>query len=129
MNGKKTRQKAVILDAIQGPNVHLSAEQVLQKVQQEDPGIGLATVYRNLNAFCEEHLIQKISGRGYSYFDGNPVPHDHLHCRVCGRIFDVPDDYDAGMDARAEKNLSCQIDSHSTTYEGICQECLKKQKN
>lgn len=126
MEVRNTPQKALILKAISGKGCHHTADEVLALVQQSDPGIGLATVYRNLNRFVEEGKIQKISGEGWSYYDGNPIPHDHLHCQVCGRIFDLPQTYDEQADRRAEKLSGAGIRSHSTTYEGTCIHCIKK---
>lgn len=127
MKRRHTHQKDLILSAIEGPGCHRTADEVLAEVQKTDRGIGLATVYRNLNLFVQEGRIQKISGEGWSYYDGNPKPHDHLHCRCCGRIFDYRAPYDAAMDRAAEEFTGGKIEFHSTTYEGICKDCLMKE--
>lgn len=125
---RNTHQKELILSSIIGKNHHCTAEEVLANVQKEDSNIGLATVYRNLNLFVEEGLIQKIKGDDWSYFDGNPSPHDHFHCKICGKIMDMPGEYNEIIDRNAESELSMKVISHSTTYEGICTDCLKKRK-
>ncbi|MEE8886878.1 MAG: transcriptional repressor [Eubacteriales bacterium] len=127
MERRNTRQKKLIMEAISGTNVHLTADEVLEIVRREDPGIGLATVYRNLNLFVEEGLIQKIEGTGWSCFDGNPKPHDHFHCTCCGKVVDYPDDYNEDLDRKASDVTGGDIIYHTTTYEGVCAECLAKQ--
>ena len=46
---RNSRQRQLILDVMRGEGIHMSAEQVYQKVKEADPSIGIATVYRNLN--------------------------------------------------------------------------------
>lgn len=123
---RNTHQKNLILSTLIGKNHHMTAEDVLAKVQKKDPNIGLATVYRNLNLFVEEGRIQRIKGDDWSYFDGNPAPHDHFHCTICGKIEDMPGEYDVQIDKVAESKTHVKILSHSTTYEGICTKCLKR---
>ena len=128
MNLRNTHQKQAILEAIQGIGKHMSAEQVLSEVQKTDPGIGLATVYRNLNRLAEQGRIQKIAAGDVSFYDGNPVPHDHFQCELCGKVTDIDMKYDASMDQMAEKQSGMKILRHSVLYEGICADCAEKEK-
>ena len=125
MERRLTRQKKLIMKAISGTNVHRTAEEVLDLVRKDEPGIGRATVYRNLNLFVNEGLIQKIEGPGWSCFDGNPVPHDHFHCVHCGMVTDYPAQYSHTMDDDAEKTVGGRVLYHTTTFEGICGACQK----
>lgn len=127
MERRNTHQKQLIMEAVQGTGIHRTAEEILQIVRQKDPGIGPATVYRNLNLFMREGQIQKIEGPGWSYFDGNPEPHDHLYCIRCGKIVDYPGGYNRRMDRTAEKTAGGHVMWHTTLYEGICSECLQKE--
>lgn len=127
MERRNTHQKELILRALNGKGVHRTAEEILQEVRKTEPGIGLATVYRNLNLFTEQKLIQKIEGPGWSCYDGNPVPHDHFHCVRCGLIEDYPSDYSEKMDQTAEEITGGRVLYHSTTYEGICSHCMKQE--
>ena len=124
MNRRNTHQKEMIYKVIQGKGNHMTAEEVLQKVNEIDEKIGLATVYRNLNLLCEQGLIQKVKGDNYNLFDGNAEPHDHFACIVCGKLEDVPQD----TKKRVPKAIKGKILRHSTIYEGVCEECLKRQK-
>lgn len=124
MERRNTKQKKLILDAISGTNVHRTAEEILSIVRKDQPGIGLATVYRNLNLFVEDGTIQKIEGPGWSCYDGNPKPHDHFHCIRCGSVNDYQDEYSHEMDESAQRQTGGQVMYHMTCYEGICRECL-----
>ncbi|NCB32589.1 MAG: transcriptional repressor [Erysipelotrichia bacterium] len=128
MNRRCTRQKQIILRVISGDGVHMTADEVYAAVRKEDPEIGLATVYRNLNLMCEEGRIQKVSDNGVSFYDGNPAPHDHFVCRICGTIMDAPTTYDRALDAAVEEAGGVIVDRHSIIFSGICSECMEKQK-
>ena len=128
MERRNTHQKELILEAVQGENVHCTPDEILAIVREKDPGIGPATVYRNLNLFLQEGQIQKVEGPGWSYFDGNPKPHDHLHCIRCGKITDYPSAYNRRMDRTAEEKTGSRVICHMTVYEGVCPACLAKEQ-
>ena len=128
MKRRQTHQKDLILDIILGDGKHFTAEEVLDLVQQKDPSIGLATIYRNLGLFCEEGKIQKIEKDGVCIYDGNPKPHDHFVCLRCHSIEDMEDDYNASLDKRAKRSIRGTILHHSTTFEGYCESCIKQEE-
>lgn len=128
MNRRNTHQKEIIYQAIQGKGNHLTAEEVLRKVNEIDDKIGLATVYRNLNLLCEQGFIQKVKGDNYNLFDGNAEPHDHFVCVMCGALEDVPSNATQTIDTLAAKSIKGTILRHAIMYEGVCEECRKRQK-
>jgi Fur family ferric uptake transcriptional regulator/Fur family peroxide stress response transcriptional regulator len=128
MNRRTTRQKQKILSVISGEGVHMTADEVYAAVKKEDPEIGLATVYRNLNLMCDEGVIQKVNSEGCSFYDGNPAPHDHFVCERCGTVMDAPAEYDRNLDKEIEERAGVRVSRHSVIYRGICKACLEKQK-
>ena len=128
MQRRHTRQKQIIQKIIEGPGKHMNAEEVMAVLKQEEPGIGIATVYRNLNLLCEEGVIQKISGQGRSFYDGNPAPHDHLYCTCCGEIFDIVLSEMKEVEEEAARLTGARIFSHKTALERICQKCQKDEE-
>lgn len=128
MNRRNTYQKAVIQQAIVGEGIHHTAEEVYDIVQTTNPEIGLATVYRNLNLLCEQKEIKKMVINGETVFDGNAKPHDHFYCVCCHSLEDIPSTYDEKMDASIAKKTHKKILRHTTTFEGLCETCLKKEE-
>ena len=128
MQRRHTRQKQIIQSIIEGPGKHMTAEEVAAVLKETEPGIGMATVYRNLNVLCEEGIIQKICERGHSFYDGNPMPHDHLYCCSCGSVFDIDAPYDHEADKKTAAGTGAKIIRHSTAFEGICKNCLSKEE-
>ena len=69
MKRRQTYQKQEILNIIQGVGTHMTAEEVKSALDQKETGIGLATVYRNLNLLVQEGVIRKYTGEGYTILD------------------------------------------------------------
>jgi Fur family ferric uptake transcriptional regulator len=54
------------------------------------PSPSPATVYRVLESLVRDGLLRRVSTTGGAgRFDANLTPHQHLICRVCGRMTDV----------------------------------------
>ncbi len=86
-----SKQREAILNALRSTDTHPTASEVYATVRKTLPNISLGTVYRNLDALAKEGDILTISvGDGNSHFDGDNSNHIHLHCKECGKIFDLP---------------------------------------
>ena len=123
---KQFRKRNAILACLRGTTAHPSAETLYQMLQQENPDISLATVYRNLALFKSQGLIISVGNvNGVERFDGNTVPHVHFICTDCGAVLDVSqvEQPDYGEFAR---HLGCRIDTTQLTFTGVCRECLQR---
>lgn len=124
---RKSRQKEIILRALDELCVHPTADALYQYIHQEHTDIGVATVYRNLNRFTEKGIIRKIIGLdGASHFDSCVEPHYHFICSCCGKIYDIPLNISADLIAKAEEFTDCKITSMDITFRGLCRECEDK---
>lgn len=84
-----TPERRALLGAIFAQHGHIDADQVLAAVRAAGGKISRATVYRNLDLLVDCGLVQKVRlGRQRFVFEHvHPGQrHDHLACRVCGRI-------------------------------------------
>lgn len=87
---RMTRQRAIILETLRGVDTHPTADEIYGMVRKKMPRISLGTVYRNLELLTNAGEIIRLDRAGsLKHFDGNPVPHQHVRCRQCGRIGDV----------------------------------------
>ena len=121
---RKSRQKEIILHALDEHKVHPTAEELYKYIHLEHAGIGVATVYRNLNKFAEKGIIRKITGLdGSSHFDSCLEPHYHFICSCCGKICDVPINIGKDFIAKAEEFTDCKITSMDITFRGLCRKC------
>jgi Fe2+ or Zn2+ uptake regulation protein len=75
--------------ALAGDPSHPTADAVYATLKPEMPSLSRATVYRILESLEREKLIRRVSTTaGGARFDANLTPHQHLVCRVCGKIAD-----------------------------------------
>lgn len=124
-----SKQREIILEAFQYL-YHPTAEQIYDKVHEDNPTISKSTVYRNLNVLLENKIIKKIKVlTGPDRFDYVGKEHYHIICNQCGKVFDFM--YDFKQDELKEKIQSqtgviTNVDS--ITLYGICEECKSKIK-
>ena len=84
-----TTQRIAVYRALTGDATHPTADLVYEKVQRIMPSLSLSTVYRILESLECEKLIRRVSTHdGVARFDANLHSHQHLICRVCGRMTD-----------------------------------------
>ncbi len=116
---KNTVQKQAVLGVVNNMTNHPTAEEVFLEVKKENDGIGIATVYRNLNSFAKKGLIRKVTVQNApDRFDYRLDDHEHLLCQSCGRVFDV----DADIRIKP-KNTNIQVNGYSLTLHGLCENC------
>ncbi len=122
---RMTKQRKVILEELRKVHSHPTADELYEMVRTRMPRISLGTVYRNLDFLTESGEILKIDAAGsIRRFDGDTRPHQHVRCRVCGRIGDVMPPLPA-PEVDAVEVDGFQILSSRIEYEGICDRCAK----
>ncbi len=90
-NGLKfTRQRELIAEVFFRAGGHLTVEDLLDRVREEDPQVSLATVYRTMKLLTECGLAEahRFGDRQVRYEpnEGDDEHHDHIICRDCGKI-------------------------------------------
>lgn len=119
---RNTRQRNAIRDAIHHAARPLLPQEVLYAAQQGVPGLGMATVYRNLKALVEEGELQAVNlpGENPRFEAVGQAHHHHFQCRQCQRVFDVhacPGD----LSRLAPQGFT--VDDHDLTLYGRCKDC------
>ena len=80
-----------MLEYVSNTGAHPSADQVMEKVQQQCPTISRATVYNTLNLLVEKGLLKaQILKEGTVLFDSNVRQHHHFIDEDTGNIYDIP---------------------------------------
>ena len=88
---RKTDQKAAIRAAIEAAERPLTAQEICELAQVEVPGLGIATVYRNVKTLLANEWLSvvELPGAPVRYERANLGHHHHFQCDDCGRVFDV----------------------------------------
>jgi len=73
-----------------GPDQHVTAEDLMQAVQESGHAVSLATVYNTLNQFSAAGLLRRISLDGTkTFFDTNTADHHHIYHEDEDKLVDV----------------------------------------
>lgn len=89
MQSIRSAQGRAVLAALQHLD-HPTADEVFAHVRREQPRIGLATVYRNLDRLVAAGYARTHQVAGVRRFDANVEAHLHIHDVATGRLMDVP---------------------------------------
>ncbi len=119
---RSTRQRAAIRSVVASAGRPLLAQEVLERAQLEVPGMGLATIYRNLKSLVEAEELQvvQLPGENPRYERVGHSHHHHFQCRSCGRVFDVHA-CPGNLAKLAPEGFS--VEDHELTLYGRCAEC------
>lgn len=124
---KYSRQRESIREFIHECRNHPTADMIYENIKKEFPNISLGTVYRNLSLLTNLNEITKIStGDGPDRFDGNIQPHTHFVCTKCHGIEDIEMTDIDDIKEKAAQNFNGKILSQTTTFYGICKQCLEE---
>lgn len=126
---KVTKQRLVILKAIQEGRSHVTAQEVYETINKEHPEIGFATVYRFLRALSEHGFITEIRMGGlparYEWADKDH--HDHLTCVRCGLIREFENKTIEELQEQISKKFGFMLTDHVLELYGICPACQIQQ--
>ena len=116
------QKRAAVLHVLQESEGHLCAEEIFERVKEYYPNLVRATVYNNLNALANEHLIRRICLADADVYDRTFEPHVHLICEKCGGIKDMRLD---GLAETLERAIGQSVSSYEFKVEYICDGCRK----
>lgn len=123
-----SKQREIILNTLKENVVHPTAEYLYAKIQEKDPKISLATLYRNLNQLTENGMIKKIDGlETSSHYDHNTNEHYHFICTKCRRVFDIDAEVAPELIRRTEEKTDFLIENHDIVFSGICKDCRQSE--
>ncbi|MFT7880013.1 MAG: Fur family transcriptional regulator [Sulfurimonas sp.] len=129
---KFTKQREVILSTLYNNPQHFTSENLYLLVKEKHPelNIGIATVYRTLSLLEENGLVSSISlgTEGKKYEMANKPHHDHLICRVCGKIVEFENEQIEKLQQEVAEENGFVLTDHLMQLYGVCSACQKKQE-
>ncbi|MCW9024107.1 MAG: transcriptional repressor [Gammaproteobacteria bacterium] len=94
-----TKQRLEIAQILFARPQHLSAEQVLSRLNEERPKASKATIYNTLGLFAQKGLVRElIVDPTKIFYDSNTSDHHHFYNVDTGKLFDVPADSNMVVD-------------------------------
>ncbi len=118
---RSTRQRTAIREVLARSDRPLLADEVLAYAQNSVPGLGIATVYRNLKTLVNEEALQVVNLPGDKpRFEFAHHHHHHFSCEQCKRVFDIhacPGD----LSRLVPKGFT--VLKHELNLYGLCAQC------
>ena len=93
--GLRATPKRIAIGALlfDGPDRHVTADDVAAMARKAGVRVSLATVYNTLNQFVSAGLMKRITlDTDRTYFDTNVSDHHHLFFEENGVLHDIPGD-------------------------------------
>lgn len=89
-----TAQRLAVLSAFSVPGEHVTAEEIVERVQQAAPSVDRSTVYRTLERFRDLGLITEtdLGGGVRQYELLDEERHHHLICHKCRHMIEFDDE-------------------------------------
>lgn len=83
-----TTPRRAVWEVVSRADTHLTAEEISEMVQHEEPGINVSSVYRALGLFSQLGLVRESSlGPSASHWEmAHPDQQFHLRCTSCGGV-------------------------------------------
>ena len=125
---KHTRQRSLIIDTFFATGGHLSVEEVLSKVREQDSKVSMATVYRTMKLLSECGLAHARNfGDGQTRYEAavGRHHHDHLICTRCGTIVEFENDRIEALQDKVARQHGFQVTSHKMELYGFCETCRR----
>ena len=127
---RETKQRNAILGFLRNTRSHPTADQIYETVRESIPNISKGTVYRNLQVLIDNGTVSVLDIRGtLSRYEIKQESHYHFRCEACGRVYDVGEPVDPGLDDRISKRTGFFVSSHQTEFRGRCADCHRPSLN
>ena len=128
MSGRTTRQRSALLAILEEPAGFRSAQELHARLRERGEPVGLATVYRGLQALVEAGEVDVLRGDDgeAAYRRCSPQHHHHLLCRSCGLTVEVADPPVERWAAKVAAEHGFRDVQHSLEVFGTCADCAGK---
>jgi len=123
-----TEGRTAVLRTLATTFEHLSADQVVARLESSDPGVHRATVYRTLEVLTDLGIVSQVRGAGAAslyHFASPPAGQEHLHahCRVCGDVVVLPADALDEVTQHIRHLTGFRLEASQSTLAGVCERC------
>lgn len=128
-NYKVTDQRKVVFEAfLENTDEHMTVEETYEYIIEDNPGIGIATVYRNVQLLKELNIIKRlILNDGFTRYElsinKENDRHHHLICNDCGKIIEAKEELGESIEKIFDENYCFLVSDQQTKFFGLCKEC------
>ena len=116
-----TKQRELVLEVVRANKEHHTAAEIFAIAKMQMPTISRATVYNNLKTLENMGLIRRITGDdAFDRYDSAFVPHGHMVCTECGKMWDFNI---ANLDGMISDAVGQDFTSYELKVRILCKKC------
>jgi len=125
-----TEARKTVLRVLCSGEHHMTSARVVERVQETDPSIGRASVFRVLELLTDLEVLRPVylSSQGASYClmeqDGH---HAHIICPRCRRITEISECFFGDAERSIAEKYQREITGHVIELYGLCENCRKSE--
>ena len=124
---RQTRQRSAVLALLDELDGFRTAQDLHALLRERGDAVGLATVYRALQALVDDGLVDVLRSDGEAaYRRCSPVHHHHLVCRSCGRTVEVEGPAVESWASRVAAEHGFADVQHQLEVFGTCPACAAR---
>ena len=124
----RTRSQERILNLLKSIKQSISAQNLYVELRNRNQSMGLATVYRSLEALKLEGLVQvRTLTNGEALYSLVQQDKHHLTCLQCGRSIPIEQCPVHQLETELESNQNFKIFYHTLEFFGLCNKCQAEQ--
>ncbi len=123
---RSTRQRRAVAAQLAASDDFRSAQEIHETLRADGETVGLATVYRALQAMAEAGEVDVLTQAGEAvYRRCSDTHHHHLVCRSCGRTVEIKGPaVERWTSAIVEEHGFADV-SHTLELFGLCPACQR----
>lgn len=124
MKAQRTRSQERIFNLLKTLNRSISAQDLYVELRNRDQSMGLATVYRALEALKLEGVVQvRTLGSGESLYSSVQSDQHHLTCLNCGESIPINECPVHQLESELQDFHQFKIYYHTLEFFGLCDRC------
>lgn len=124
MKTQRTRSQARIMTVLQSLKRSISAQDLYIELRNREQDMGLATVYRSLEALKLQGEVQvRTLANGESVYSPIKSDRHHLTCVNCGTSIAIDECPVHDLEKQLEKSHTFKVYYHTLEFFGLCQKC------
>lgn len=124
MKANRTRSQEKIFGLLTALHRAISAQELYLELHRRKQKIGLATVYRSLEALKLQGVVQvRTLPSGESLYSSLQEDQHHLTCVNCGRSLPIDECPVHELEERLEKCHQFRVYYHTLEFFGLCDQC------
>ena len=124
MKAQRTRSQERILAVLKSLNRSISAQGLYVELRNREQDMGLATVYRSLEALkIQGEVHVRTLANGESEYSSVKSDRHHLTCVSCGVSLPIDECPVHNLEKQLETSHTFKVYYHTLEFFGLCQKC------